>query len=58
VFQAAPSPPNPPGVEIDVNGAVATVTFPPSTPPNSQISIAAFDSGDPRQGAVSTNKVS
>ena len=57
VFQIAPSPPNPPGVQIEVNGPVATVTFPLSTPPQSQISITAYDNGDPRESATSTNKV-
>ena len=56
-FQVAPSPPNPPGVEIEVDGSVATVTFPPGTAPQSQVSIAVYDSGDPRHGVVSTNKV-
>lgn len=56
-FLRMPSPPNPPGVELEVVGGVAHVWVPAGTPPGSQISVAVVDSGTPRQGAVSTNMV-
>ena len=54
-FTAAPSPPNPPGVQITVDGNVATVTVPPDTPSGTTVRVAITDSAS--GGTTSLNSV-
>ena len=50
-----PSPPNPPGVEVSVNGNEVTVTFNDPVSPGTTVEVGVTDSSSPPQGATSTN---
>ena len=56
-FDPFPEPPNPPGVEVQVNGDVATVTVPPSTPPGTEVLVLVADSSNPPKSSPVVNRV-
>ena len=56
-FTAEPSPPNPSGVQISVQGATATVTVPESTPGGTEVYIRVVDSSDPPNDVTKVNQV-
>ena len=56
-FTAEPSPPNPPGVTITVEGNEAHVMVPPNTPPGTVVYVNVGDSSSPSQTAHTHNVV-
>lgn len=56
-FTAEPSPPNPIGMQVAVQGSTATVTVPASTPSSTQVYILVKDSAKPPKSRVVENTV-
>lgn len=49
--------PDPPGVTVQVNGNVATVTVPPGTPPGSEIKVQVSDASQPPESSPTVNVI-
>ncbi len=56
-FVAAPSPPNPAGVQVDGSGNPATVTVPSNTPSGTMVYVQVTDSSTPPQSVMVQNMV-
>lgn len=54
-FVPAPSPPNPPGVEVEPNGTTAHVSVAPPVPPGTTVVVVVTDSSKPAQSVPVTN---